>query len=231
MMSRKYYRAPWFPDTEAHLVEWWPHFGTYVLAEELDFTRQQVKGKADKLGLVMLPKTERICIKCRKRNQVSRRYGLRCRECSLDNRRERARRGLPLEEWVGAAVRTARHRSREPSDIDTTYMLGLWHKQGGRCFYTGRSLVQPRYTIARNPSPHLLTGLIRLGVISEGMFAGLRGRPTCERAICRTRSSSSFVRRLLAPTGACWPGCRAANENEFPQCCPVSVINERWLPG
>jgi len=43
------------------MAEWWPHFGTYYIADKLRLSRGQVKAKADKMGLRMLPKYERRC--------------------------------------------------------------------------------------------------------------------------------------------------------------------------
>jgi hypothetical protein len=70
------------------LKEYWPHWGTEKTSTILQLTDLQVKSKADKLNLKMLPKNQRLCICCNTKFQCSRRYGLSCRECYLENRKE-----------------------------------------------------------------------------------------------------------------------------------------------
>ena len=145
-------RPPWNDLARVeYLVRWWRHFGTYTVAKELGLTRRQVKAKADKLGLQMLPKRYRLCVRCRRRRQSNRRQGLHCRGCHLERRKElRQAQGQTLEQWIALATNTARHRSREPSDLTTEYMVRLWKRQDGRCAYTGLPLRQPQYKTPRD---------------------------------------------------------------------------------
>jgi hypothetical protein len=146
-----WYRAPWNAEREAFIVEWWPHFGTYYVAEVLGLTRQQVKSKADHMGLHMLPKSDRLCIDCRIGRQFSRYAGLRCSDCHLGRRRKVRRiRARTLEQWVSEATNTARHRSSVPSDLTAAYMLDLWDQQQGICFYSGLAMRVPAYGAGRD---------------------------------------------------------------------------------
>src|SRR5882724_4188416 len=105
------------------LKEFWPHFGTYHIAEVLGFSRRRVKGKVDGLKLTMLPKVERSCISCSTGKQFSRYAGLYCQECHLGRRRHRRLSRQPaLEEWIRLAVNTARYRSKETCDLTPEYM-------------------------------------------------------------------------------------------------------------
>jgi hypothetical protein len=55
-----------------------------------------------------------------------------------------------LKRWIAVIVRAARDRSSLPADITPEYMLDLWQRQQGRCFYSGRTLRVPRYGDGRN---------------------------------------------------------------------------------
>jgi hypothetical protein len=145
-----FYRAPWTQNKVEWLVQWWPHFGTFACAEQLDLTGAQVKAKVDKLRLQLLPKAERLCVECREHHQVSRRYGLQCRPCALDHRRD-TRRDYVREPslWFREVARTARHRSKETSDITAAYLAELWQLQDGRCEYSGLLLNVPQYGAGR----------------------------------------------------------------------------------
>jgi len=144
-------RPPWNDRAKVEfLVHWWRHFGTYVVAQELGLTRLQVKAKVDKLGLKMLPKAYRLCAVCRRRRQKTRSQGAKCRACHLERRKElRQSKGQPLEQWIASATNTARHRSKEPCDLTTAYMVRLWQRQNGKCAYTGVLLQQPQYLKGR----------------------------------------------------------------------------------
>lgn len=144
-------RSPWTEERESFLREWWPHFGTYWVADQLLLTRRQVKTKVDKIGLKMLPKVERLCVLCRERRQESRRAGLACGPCCRARRKDLRRARPPkLRQWIAEFVRTARHRSPVPSDLTADFMVDLWHKQKGRCFYSGRPMRAPAYGKGRD---------------------------------------------------------------------------------
>lgn len=140
----EHYRKPWNKENTAYLVEWWPHLGTAHVAEDLSLTRPQVKGKADKMRLSLLSKADRLCVVCRETNQVSRRYGLKCRACALSGRRGR---NSSMEAWFSDRAREFRYRSAKlhgiESDTTAEFLADLWERQSGRCFYTGEPLIPP----------------------------------------------------------------------------------------
>lgn len=167
MKEQLFYREPWMPERVAFINQWWPHFGTYWVAEHLGLSRQQVKSKADGSGLKMLPKEARLCVECRQDYQYARHAGLRCRSCHL-NRRKDTRRGLAVpasqkarkqrtpkyqsdrERWMAMAINTAKMRSTLPCDLSVGYMLDLWENQDGRCYYSGLPLREPVYGSGRH---------------------------------------------------------------------------------
>ena len=162
MKKQKFYRNPWDKEKIEFLLKWWPHFGTYWVAEKLNLNSSQIKAKVDKINLKSLPKTDKLCVDCRVEHQFARYAGLRCRRCHL-SRRENIRHGIPVssspkslapknriyktnrELWIAAAVRTAKHRSKVPSDLTMLFMLALWNKQNGKCYYSGLPLREPIY--------------------------------------------------------------------------------------
>ncbi len=124
--------------------KWWPHFGTYALAPMLNLTRQQVKSKATNLGLKLLPKEERLCLGCKTEHQVSRRYGLHCRKCSLANRKvNKQNKQKPREVWMKDLLRSVKYRAGGKCDLDLKYLSELWDHQAGFCFYTGKKMREP----------------------------------------------------------------------------------------
>lgn len=147
----KFYRTPWNKENVKFIRQWWPHFGTRRVALKLNLTKQQVKSKADKMGLIMLAKTSRLCADCQTDYQFARRGGARCNNCHLAYR-QKLRRQNPrsLEQWIGQITNTARHRSKQPSNLTTKYMVNLWHKQKGLCHYSGIPMIQPIYGAGRN---------------------------------------------------------------------------------
>ena len=165
MKEQRFYREPWTRDRVDFLAKWWPHFGTYWVSQQLGLSRPQVKAKVEKTGLKILPKAERLCVGCREEYQFSRYGGLHCRSCHLLHRKQ-TKRGIvdetnpkvrksqystARERWIALATNTARHRSVEPSDITTDYMIELWDQQKGLCFYSGLLLKEPTYGILRHP--------------------------------------------------------------------------------
>jgi hypothetical protein len=162
-----FYRAPWTQDRVEFINQWWCHFGTGWVAEQTGMSRAQVKAKADRSELKMLPKAERLCVECLTRYQYARYAGLRCRECHLE-RRKNVRRGLPVsvslkarkprksiygthrERWIALAINTTRYRS-PLCDLTVQYMLDLWTQQEGRCYYSNLPLREPVYGTGRHP--------------------------------------------------------------------------------
>ncbi len=149
----KFYREPWNKERSDLMLKWWSHFGTQGIETLFDgqISRKQIKSKATKLGLTLLSKSERLCIECREKFQFARYAGLRCRECHLARRKEVRKRPQTLEQWVGFATNTARYRAKGISDLTKQYMLNLWHKQKGRCFYSDIEMRFPKHGTGRHP--------------------------------------------------------------------------------
>ena len=148
----KYYRYPWTEDKVKELINWWPHFGTYGMAIELNLTRKQIKAKVNKLKLTLLPKNKRLCFRCKQQYQHSRHTGLYCNQCHLLKRRQaRYTKERPLESWIREAVIIARHRSKTPCDLTVEHMVDLWNKQNGKCYYSNLPMSEPRYGSGKNP--------------------------------------------------------------------------------
>ena len=157
MNNQKYYRYPWTKEKVEILLNHWPHFGTYGIFHLLpDITRKQVKAKVNKLGLKLLPKTERLCISCKKNKQHSRKYGLQCKECSLSKRRDiRSSHLYTFEEWMKEIARNCRYRSVKlhgtNSDVTAEYLKELWNKQIGKCYYSKIDMIIPEFKRERSP--------------------------------------------------------------------------------
>lgn len=167
-----YHEILWTKNRATTLKKWWPHWGTYVLATCLGLKRSQIKSKVDKLRLKMLPKSERLCIECKTGFQYSRGAGVRCRLCHL-NRRKNNRRGIcngesarahaggakerrsSLTYRIKEVLRTARYRGKKCT-LTVEFLLGLWERQKGRCYYSNEPMVLSKYGAGRNPaSPSL----------------------------------------------------------------------------
>ena len=149
----KFYRLPWNKEKTDYLIKYWPHWGTYGIATQLHLTRTQVKGKADKLKLKMLPKTERICILCKTDFQFARRAGFLCKKCFSNRRKEnRKKEERTLRQWIADSLRTLKYRSKEPCDLTIEYMIGLWEQQKGKCYYSELTLQSPHYGSGRSPN-------------------------------------------------------------------------------
>lgn len=147
-----YYRKPWTKEKVEQLIKWWPHFGTYGAAVILNLTRVQVKSKVDRLKLKLLPKNERLCFKCELNYQSKRSYGLLCKKCHLLKRKEtRKNEKTDLHSMAKRTLNTLKYRSKEKSDLDINYLLALWEKQDGKCYYSGIEMIIPSYGISRNP--------------------------------------------------------------------------------
>lgn len=148
----KYYKKPWNESLVALMRQWWPHFGTYGMEQILfELTRSQIKSKATKMGLSLLPKTERLCVECRQKYQYKRYAGLRCTTCHLNRRKLVRKRPLTTEQWITMTTNTIKHRSKKSSDLDVDYMVQLWNQQSGKCYYSGLKMRIHQYGEKRHP--------------------------------------------------------------------------------
>lgn len=141
----------WTEEQIEFLTEWYPHFGSYWVAERLKLSRSQVKSKVDKLGINLLLKSQRLCVECRTAFQSNRAMGLFCRSCFLTKRKIRRRSEIcSIETWMRRSLNTLRSRTKT-SNLTLEYLLKLWSDQEGRCFYSGITMIQPKYGSGRNP--------------------------------------------------------------------------------
>lgn len=140
----KFYRKPWTKEKLDLLIKIWPELGTRLTAQQLNLTNQQIKSKVDRLKLFQKPKVERLCVCCGINLQVKRSYGVKCRSCYLKHRNlQRRNKPKPRKQWMNELLRTVRYRSKEPCNITIDYLLNLWGKQSGKCFYSNISLNEP----------------------------------------------------------------------------------------
>jgi hypothetical protein len=135
MYAQKFFRHPWTQEKIEFLIEWWPHWGTDVLAEKLGLTHQQIKSKVNRIRLTLLPKKQRICALCQKDFQVNRQYGVKCRSCFLGHRRTTRHQAVrPLEKIMRSYLQ---RKSVVAPALTVDHLLDLWRKQEGRCYYSG----------------------------------------------------------------------------------------------
>lgn len=128
------------------LREMWPHWGSARLSEILNLTEQQIKSKVDKLSLKMLPKEQRKCVSCEIGYQKNRTYGLYCRGCYLNGRKEKRKLiQKPTKVWMKELLRTLKYRSKEPCSLTIEYLESLWILQNKLCVYTGKQLKEPNF--------------------------------------------------------------------------------------
>jgi hypothetical protein len=156
MSIQKFYRKPWTKEKVDYLTEFWPHFGTWGMAKLIqDISRPQIKSKAFKIGLYLLPKDERLCFRCRIGHQVSRDYGLLCKDCALSKRKDmRSSIVYGFDDWMQEVARTCRYRTKKfnmTSDITGDFLKELWAKQNGICIYSGIQMILPEFGKQRNP--------------------------------------------------------------------------------
>jgi hypothetical protein len=131
-MEQHFYRAPWTKERVAFLVQWWPRFGSAYIAEQLGLTVQQVKSKVNKLRLRLLPRAERLCVRCRVHTQYPQQRSLLCRGCYLEHRKEsrraraanlgsvlEAQKSAVLRQWIAEIVPAIRNRARLPAEVLT----------------------------------------------------------------------------------------------------------------
>lgn len=146
----KYYRHPWDKLKLDVLQTWWPHWGTDVIAPMLGLTNQQVKSKVNKLKLTLLKKTERLCYECKTEHQISRSYGIFCKKCKNVKRKIlKKNTKKPRHIWMGDILRTFRYRSKGVCDLTLDYLIELWNKQNGLCYYSNLPLQEPYYGSGR----------------------------------------------------------------------------------
>lgn len=128
----------WTSEEIKLLKKLYPHFGKQYTASYLNLETKIVKAKADKLKLIKLPKDKRKCINngC-KRYQSKRIYGHYCKLCFYKKRTEKRKSpNVPISQRFNEMLRSIRYRS-DICDIDLQYLLELWDKQQGKCFYSG----------------------------------------------------------------------------------------------
>lgn len=147
----------WSNDQTNFLKEWWPHFGTGWVAAELGLSKFQVKSKADKLKLCILPKAERLCILCKINKQWDageHRKGIRCKECftmirkANRKRQSTARKDKDWPALFNEIARTLRYRNKKLHSstykISAEELSQIFNEQEGRCFYSGVKLEKPK---------------------------------------------------------------------------------------
>lgn len=138
------------PSKLEYLIKWYPHFGASKIAKEFGLTRQQVQQKALILGLRLLAQTERICYYCRK-NKCRMNRGNRCHECMRPKWNEYTAKSVnkdPLIQRFKNCLAAAKKRAKQKNkdfDIDLNFLLELWKKQNGKCFYSGIDLKAHNY--------------------------------------------------------------------------------------
>lgn len=147
--KQKLYRTPWTRELVAEMLQWWPHFGTYELARRFKLRRSQIKSKANKLRLTLLPDSQRSCIDCLKPGHWKR--TLRCHDCALIHRQKSRRSSdKPIDQWMKELIRTARYRSKQACDLTFEYMLSIWKQQNNSCYYCGDPLKPSSYETRRD---------------------------------------------------------------------------------
>ena len=136
------------------IKKWYPHFGKHWVARELKQDYRRVKSKVDKMGILMLPKHERLCIQCKINFQKNRVTGYFCSECFKERRKllrrkrvtplKKDRRAYTFEQRIRELLRTIKYRKSD-SDLTLEFLLELWNKQEGKCFYSGLKMLIPDY--------------------------------------------------------------------------------------
>ncbi|MEK6882555.1 MAG: hypothetical protein AABY22_23240, partial [Nanoarchaeota archaeon] len=134
-----------------HLIHFYPHFGLIFTKkcypEISDYPLEQIR---QKLKLKMLPKQERICISC-KENLQSSRGGYNCKDCdNLLRYKNRRTENITVEKRLGELLRTVRYRSNVESDLTLDFLINLYNKQSGKCFYSGIQMTCLEYGMGRH---------------------------------------------------------------------------------
>lgn len=159
----KFYRQPWTKEKVEYLIQWWPHWGSKIIAEQLLLTTQQVKSKIEKLKIKLLPKNLRICIQCKNIGQYKR--FIKCHKCYLVNREKTRRENGIMKknkikekelQWISRLTGGRKTRKKELCEnkqnlIDTEFMYHLWKSQNGLCYYSGIKMNFPEKGKQRTP--------------------------------------------------------------------------------
>lgn len=139
-MKRNYWNE--HPEHLKFLIEWFPHWGRIAISKKLNLPVSVIRNKTNKLKLSLLPKTQRLCVVCRSNHQTTRRNGIFCPTCHKVRRAEVRRLHIsidPLTERLKETLRTLKYRMqrwKSKTDIDLPFLLNLWSRQQGLCFYT-----------------------------------------------------------------------------------------------
>lgn len=153
-----------YPERTKYLRLWYLHWGAKPVADDLKLDFNEVRSRANCLGLKMLPRGERLCRVCRTRKQVERKHrqGFLCDECYSQRRMELRRRYVSQDSLterlrgIAASARLrAKHKGYE-SDITTESLRAHWDQQKGRCFYTGRPMIASA-AIGRGRNPDAIS--------------------------------------------------------------------------
>lgn len=142
----------WTEEEINYLIKWKPHFTTQMICNDLKLNKAVVLYKVRLLNITKIPKKQRLCYDCRVKFQ--RHDVTRCHECYKKYITPHSRviaanhrKNMGLEGRIRYALRKRLTRSQAKIlnnyDIDTKYMLELWHQQKGRCFYTGIFMSPP----------------------------------------------------------------------------------------
>jgi hypothetical protein len=133
-----------------YINSWYPHFGGSKISVELGIPKNNITSYANRVGLKLLPQTERICYYCKK-NKCQKRRGNRCNECMRPKWNEYTKRYVnnnPLEQRFKNCLCAAKKRAKQKNkefDIDLDFLRFLWKKQDGLCYYSGLPMVAYNY--------------------------------------------------------------------------------------
>lgn len=128
----------WTEEEIKFLKESYPHFGTFYVERKFHLSWRQVRTKADKLHLHLLPKNERLCRKCKTNYQGKRVWGWYCRLCFNERVKWlRRNRDKSMKTRFQEMLRSARKRSSVKCDLTVEHLTELWYNQKGLCYYSG----------------------------------------------------------------------------------------------
>lgn len=129
----------------AYVKQWWPHFGTTIVAKDLGLDSVSVKRYVDANKLHILDKPLRLCTVCRVNYQrvattSLHRQPAKCLDCIANRRRllridneYLVRSTMSLESFFRASANTLnyRNRTRHNSDANITYLelIDLYEQQ------------------------------------------------------------------------------------------------------
>ena len=143
----------WTKEETEYLVKTYPHWGTTKIVKDLSIDLGRAMHKAFKMGLKMLPKSERKCIECNQNPQLDRWFT--CRKCFNAQRKiKRRTRELSDTERFTDIVRSCRYRSQKQCgikcDLTVDFLKKLYEEQNGLCFYSKLPMVFRQYGNGRN---------------------------------------------------------------------------------